>query len=195
MNKAPEISSDDMTASSDEMWAGMAAKAQRGDKKAYNQLLGELIPFIKSVVAGGLANPDWIDEVVQEVLISVHKSLHTYSADRAFKPWLVSIIHFRKSDLLRKHYRKRGDKKATTDDQEFISQHVTKPYNAGELKDIEQALQQVSEKQRELFTLTRIEGYSMKEVANRTGMSVSAVKVSVHRTAEKLKSYLEDEYE
>ena len=179
--------------SKDELWTSLAVKAQQGDKVSYNQLLSDLIPFIKSVIAGSLANPDWIDEVVQEVLISVHKSLHTYSADRPFKPWLVSIIHFRRTDLLRKHYRKGGDKQTSTDNQEFIGQHVTKPYSAGELKDIEKALEQVSDKQRELFLLTRVEGYSMKEVAVRKGMSVSAVKVSVHRTSEKLKAFLEEE--
>ncbi|MEO0369675.1 MAG: hypothetical protein AAF197_12990, partial [Pseudomonadota bacterium] len=68
--------------SQEQRWSDLALKAQQCDKKAYNELLKEVAQFTASVVAPKLANPDWVNDVTQDVLMSVHKSLHTYSPDR-----------------------------------------------------------------------------------------------------------------
>ena len=174
-----------------DIWKDWAIAAQEGNKGAYNRLLSELAPFIRNFLITRVANPDWADDITQDVLISIHKSLKTYSGDRPFTPWLMAIINFRKTDFLRKHYASRDDKKTTTDDAEFLSAHVTNPTNAGEYKDIEAALETLPEKQRRVFEMMRIQGYTAQEVANEMNMSVSAVKVSAHRTAGKLKIILE----
>ena len=173
-----------------EQWSLWATAAQDGDKKAYQQLLKDIMPFIKSVVSGSLANPDWVDDLTQNILISVHKSLATYSPDRPFKPWLSAIINFRHKDFLRAHYAKNKDKQVPFDEALLDKQHVTNPDHAGEYKDIEKALADLPKKQRTIFKKIKIEGYTAKEVANQMDMSVSAVKVSAHRTMNKLKEKL-----
>lgn len=173
-----------------EAWKGWAVQAQAGDKAAYNNLLKEIVPFVRNYVAGSLANPDWADDIVQEVLISVHKSLATYRPDRPFKPWLMAIVSFRRTDFLRKHYSARGDRKTSLDNPDFMQAHVTNPAHAGEYKDIETVLSELPEKQRKVFEMIKIQGYTAKEVAGEMGMSVSAVKVSAHRTTNKLKDRL-----
>ena len=176
--------------SQSDLWTEYAAKAQAGDKAAYNQLLKEIAPFIRNFVLGSLANDDWADDIMQEVLISVHKSLKTYSPDRPFKPWLMAIINFRRTDYLRKHYKARDNKKTSLDDYDFQNSHVTNPAHAGEYKDIEAALETLPDNHRKVFEMIKIQGYTAKEVANEMGMSVSAVKVSAHRTMNKLKKIL-----
>ncbi len=176
-----------------EIWKDWAVAAQEGNTLAYNHLLKDIAPFIRNYLIGRLANPDWVDDITQEVLISVHKSLKTYSSDRPFRPWLMAIINFRKTDFLRKHYNSRTDKQTSLDDLEFQSTHVTNPAHAGEYKDIENALGTLPEKQRKVFELMKIQGYSAQEVANEMRMSVSAVKVSAHRTMNKLKTILDEE--
>ncbi len=172
-------------------WAALAVKAQAGDSRAYADLLRAIAPYIKNYVSPSLANPDWAEDVTQDVLISVHKSLKTYSAERPFKPWLHAIINFRRTDFLRRHYAGRADKTAPLENLDFEGEYVTKSPYAGELKDIEAALDALPEKQKKLFIMMKIEGYSAQEVADVMGMSISAVKVSVHRTAAKLKQDLE----
>lgn len=173
-----------------DLWRELAIKAQQGDQRAYAALLRDIVPFIRAVASGSLANPDWIDDLVQDVLVSVHKSLSTYSDDRPFKPWLSAIIQFRRTDLLRKYYKNRSNKTVGLDDLEFSAQHVTNPALAGELKDIEAALADLPDNQRKVFEMIKIHGYSAQEVADEMGMSVSAVKVSAHRTMNKLKDRL-----
>ena len=69
--------------------------------------------------------------------VSVHKSLGSYSAERAFKPWLMAIVGFRKADYLRKHYAKRGNMQVELNETTLKGQGVTNSDHAGELKDIE----------------------------------------------------------
>ncbi len=179
-----------MSASQSEKWKELAVLAQDGDKRAYAELLKTIVPFIKSRIAGQLANPDWVDEITQEILISVHKSLYSYSGDRPFTPWLMAIIQFRKTDFLRKHYRHKELKSKSKADTEIFDTHVTEQVYAGELKDIENAISGLPELQQKIFRMIKVEGYSAKEVAKELDMSVSAVKVSAHRTANKLKDML-----
>lgn len=171
-------------------WSILAKAAQAGDKHAYRKLLSEIAPYIRNVLTPSLANADAADDIAQEVLISVHKSLKTYSADKNFKPWLSAIINFRRTDYLRKYYSKRDDHKTSLDNPEYIVANVTNSNHAGELKDIESALSELPEKQRQIFQLMKIEGYTAEEVANKMDMNVSAVKVSAHRTKERLKGAL-----
>ncbi len=173
-----------------ELWTEYAGLAQAGDKTAYNALLREIAPFIRNYILKSLANPDWADDISQEVLISVHKSLNTYSPDRPFRPWLMAIVNFRRTDYLRKHYNARENKQTTLDDFDFQKAHVTNPTHAGEYKDIETALDTLPDNQRKVFEMIKIKGYTAKEVANEMGMSVSAVKVSAHRSMAKLKAIL-----
>ncbi|MCB1563961.1 MAG: RNA polymerase sigma factor [Alphaproteobacteria bacterium] len=176
--------------SEEERWREWAAQAQKGDKVAYNRLLKELFPFIRNRIAASLANSDWAEEIAQEVLISVHKSLKTYSPSRPFRPWLMAIVNFRRSDFLRRHYGARQDRKAGLDHPEFLRKYVTDPAHAGEYKDIEAALKSLPSEQRKVFEMIKIQGFTAQEAANKTGMSVSAVKVSAHRTMKKLKEIL-----
>lgn len=175
----------------DNSWDELAAAAQTGDKNAYKRLLGGIIPYIRAIIVPGLANVDWADDIVQEVLISVHKSLKTYDSALSFKPWLTAIVKFRRVDFLRCHYSCRADRQVPLEDTAFIESHVTRDDIAGEWKDMEGALKRLPEQQRKVLEMVKIQGFTAQETADRTGMSVSAVKVSVHRSIKKLKAMLE----
>lgn len=188
---AKKTSNQNIPKTQNQQWREWAALAQKGDKRAYASLLKDILPFIRNVIIGGLANPDWAEDIAQEVLLSVHKALKTYSPERPFRPWLMSIISYRKADFLRKHYARNRDKQTNLDDPEFTNAHVTEPANAGEYIDIESALNELTAKQRKIFEMIKIKGYTAQEVADELDMSVSAVKVSAHRTQKKLKEELE----
>lgn len=174
-----------------ENWTEWAIAAQNGDKRLYNKLLMEIAPYIRNTIIKSLSNQDVAEDIMQEVLISVHKSLASYSPERPFKPWLMAIVSFRRTDYLRKHYAQRQDKTTTTDENyEYEAKNVTNPTHEGELKDIEAALQELSEDHQKIFKMIKIEGYTAKEVAIEMNMNESAVKVSAHRTMKKLQGML-----
>ena len=174
-----------------EQWQEWAGLAQQGDKKAYANLLRAIYPYIQNVLHKSLSNRDAVEDIAQEVLISIHKSLESYAPDRAFKPWLISIINFRKMDYLRKYYAQKQDVTATIDDNpEYMAENVTNPQHGGELKDVEDALSTLPEQQQSIFRKIKVEGYTAKEVAEELDMNESAVKVSAHRALKKLQGML-----
>jgi RNA polymerase sigma-70 factor (ECF subfamily) len=182
-----------MTHSREHIWSDLAVKAQGGDASAYRQLLGEIAPFVRRVIAKTLPSPDAADDVAQEVLISVHKALATYSPKRPFLPWLMAIVNFRRTDYLRAHYARQGHLQAPPeilDHLEDVTSDGEESESGDKYEKILQAVEELPEKQKEVFRLVKLEGLSTQEAANKTGMSVSAIKVSVHRTIQKLKDRL-----
>ncbi len=173
-----------------EQWTEWAILAQQGDKRSYHALLSAIAPYIRNVIIKSLKNQEEAEDVAQEVLISVHKSLHTYSGDRPFKPWLMSIVNFRRTDYLRKYYSSRQDVTISSDATPDLGHNVTNISTAYELKDIETALGKFSADQQKIFKMIKIEGYTAKEVSKELDMKESAVKVSAHRTMKKLQGML-----
>ena len=178
-----------MTTSTSSQWDLLAAAAQGGDKRAYERLLKEIAAYAGRVLNSRVP-ADAVDDIVQDILISVHKSLKTYTPGRAFKPWLYAIINFRRMDYLRRHYAGQKDKMVPLEDVDFALENVTDMAHAGELKDVQTALDTLPEMQRQIFERVKVEGQSIRDVANEMNMNESAVKVSAHRTMKKLKGLL-----
>jgi RNA polymerase sigma factor (sigma-70 family) len=173
-----------------EDWNNLAGLAQAGDKRAYESLLKHISVYARRVLVGKVP-PEAIDDIVQDVLISVHKSFKTYRVDRAFKPWLFAIISFRRTDFLRRHYAHQAKQFVPLDDMDITPPIDTpNPSQTVELKDIQTALNTFSPVQRRIFERVKVEGHSINDVANETGMNPSAVKVSAHRTLKKLRHML-----
>jgi len=178
-----------VTTQLEDQWRELAAKAQAGDSAAYRELLTALVPFLRRILIKGLSRPDDAEDIIQEILLSIHKALKTYSPERPFMPWLMAIVNFRRTDYFRQHYSNRKNVTVPIEDIELTSD-VTDTAHEAEYSDVENALNALPERQREVFELMKLKGYSAQEVSNQTGMSVSAVKVSVHRTMAKLKEKL-----
>jgi RNA polymerase sigma-70 factor (ECF subfamily) len=60
-------------------------------------------------------------------------------------------------------------------------------------RDLGQLLQELPEAQRRAIVLTKIEGLSVAEAAQRTGASESAIKVQVHRGLKRLAAKVKEE--
>jgi RNA polymerase sigma-70 factor (ECF subfamily) len=129
-------------------------------------------------------NPTLVEDVLQEVLISIHKARHTYDGERPIMPWLMSIARFRIIDHLRKHYAQMRHKTFDLDDWD----DVTEEFSSDE--SIDDLLGDVDAKHKEILTMMHVEGYTAKEVGAKIGMNESAVKVAAHRAIKKIRAKL-----
>lgn len=152
-----------------------------GDSRAYQEALSGISRIMRPYfLKRGLSQQD-AEDVVQEVLLSVHKARHTYDASRPLIPWLFAIARFRFADFWRKRYV--GAENMPVLDiqelQEILPAPVTEedPMPEG----MEEALSGLPEKKRRLLYMLHYEGYTIKEAATQLGMKESAVKVSAHR--------------
>ncbi len=175
-------------------WDELARRAQQGDKAAYHRLLTAIAPYIKNILSSGLANPDWADDITQDVLMSVHKSLARYFVGQSFRPWLNAIIRYRRADFFSRYYGRQDNVNISLDDANERGESCEDPIARWQdVQGLEAALGRLSVKQQKVFRLLRVEGYSVKEVAQAMAMSESAVKVSAHRSAQKLKDFLKQQ--
>src|SRR5688572_63465 len=91
---------------SDELGRLMKA-AQAGDADAYLDLLRTVTPRIRQVIARqrGFAGRETVEDLVQDVLLSLHAVRATYDPKRPFMPWLLAILRNRLADGARRYSR------------------------------------------------------------------------------------------
>jgi len=157
--------------------------AQQGEQQAYARIFQEIIPILRGFVSKKLQRPEDTEDVVQEILISIHRASHTFDTDRPFKVWMFTIARYRLNDYLRTVYskNKKGMEVAFDDEVFDISneENVTKSHENQEY--LIKIMSTLPVKQRNIISMMKIEGYSIQETAEAMSMSVSAVKVSAHR--------------
>lgn len=164
--------------------------AQQGDKKIYAELLNDITTLVRGYLFKKINTPEDVEDVLQEILISIHNARHTYQSSRPLKPWIFAITKFRLTDHLRKIYRNKSREMVNIDEIEFsLTTNVTN--DTDNYEELYKALKELPDKQRKIVELMKIEGYTAKEVAEKLDMTESAVKVSAHRSYKQLKTLLE----
>ncbi|MBI1363665.1 MAG: sigma-70 family RNA polymerase sigma factor [Proteobacteria bacterium] len=168
-------------------------RALAGDNAAYALALTQMARLARAVVGAKIQHPETQEDVVQDILLSVHQARHTWDGERPFKPWFYAIALYRMLDSLRSHYRNRED---TLDDPALFDTFAAPVTETGGISEsLDRALKSLPERQRQIVMLMKVQGFSAQEVAVRLGMSVSAVKVAAHRAYKQLRDVLESEDE
>ena len=164
----------------EDQFAQLMRKAQQGDKLAYNQLLLAILPLVRGFINRRIRDGRDNEDIVQEILLAVHRAAHTYNTDRPFKSWLFAIASHKLNDYLRKQYRRQNIAPLDygLDENILLSDVTNQPTAAEQLKEI---LVILPDKQQKIISMMKIEGYSAKETALALNKSESAVKVSAHR--------------
>ncbi|MEG3617187.1 sigma-70 family RNA polymerase sigma factor [Magnetovibrio sp. PR-2] len=176
-------------------WSAWMAAAQDGDGVAYQNLLQAVLPLIRAIVSKKIQDPDKTEDIVQEVLMSVHKNRHTYDPSLPFKPWLATITQRRTIDALRKIYRQ-GARETLVDeypetflaDETNISPEDDLVFAMGD--ELSRALESLPAGQRTAVELLKLREMSLKEASEASGMSVAALKVAMHRALKSLRTQM-----
>ena len=85
-------------------WQAMMTRARSGDGESYERLLMELLPVLRRLVSTKWPNAHENEDIVQEILVSLHTVQHTYDVSRPFSPWLMTIANRRMADAARRRY-------------------------------------------------------------------------------------------
>jgi RNA polymerase sigma-70 factor (ECF subfamily) len=173
----------------DGQWAAWMRAAQAGDRRAYDSVLRAITPFLRSLTRRYSNDPTRCEDIVQDVLLTIHRVRHTWDPSRPFSPWLAAIAARRSIDLLRRESRiarfERVDELAL---ETFAD---PQPNNdAGEshsFADIAPLLDSLPPKQREALEALKVRGMSLQQAAESSGQSVAAIKVNMHRALKSLR--------
>lgn len=169
---------------------GLMILSLNGDQRAYTALLQETSRLLRPFLARRLSVTNEVDDLLQEILISIHKARHTYDGKRPYKPWAYAIAKFRLQDYLRAHYSDQLRHAIELSEvEDSLPEYVTE--TAFTYESIREEIQKLPEKQATILQLMHQEGYTAKEVAEKMGMNESAVKVAAHRAYKILRKKLE----
>lgn len=169
--------------------ATLIEAARRGSILAFQSLFERYSKLTYRRVVRLMGENAEVDDVVQDVFIQVHKSLHRFDTRLPFPNWLYRVIR----NVTYSHLRKRtaivdphdiAAFGASTDDWSRLSAR-------DRVRGLDRALQSVKPEAREAFVLYAVEGLTLQEIADMTDCSINTIAARVRRTRERLRDLLE----
>ncbi len=179
-------------ADNEQRWSKAMEAAQDGDRAAYDRLLREIVPFIGAIVFRQHRSKGVVEEVVQDVLLTIHRVRHTYDPARPFKPWLSMIARRRSIDLVRRRSRRAAFE--ISDDaayETFADPDANRALEvSAKTEGLGEAIASLPQQQREAVELLKLKELSLAEASELSGRSVAALKVNMHRALKSLRARL-----
>ena len=186
---------DDTVMGADHRWSALMAAAQAGDGAAYQKLLRDCVPVIKSVARRRGVPADRVDDVVQDVLLAIHRARQTYDPRRSFTAWMCVIAARRAIDLLRRMRRQELREvhaplafETHADETADLGQGIAHAEASGT---VGRALKSLPPRQREAVQHLVLEERSLADAAALTQRSEGSLKVNLHRALKALRGGME----
>lgn len=173
-------------------WSELMARAQAGDQVAYRRLLEDIAPYLRSLVARHAMLAGEVEDVVQDVLLTVHAVRHAYDPGRPFGPWLLSIARRRIVDRLRRRGNRAAEIPLGPEHETIVADRANLyPLLSGR-RALQDAIARLPAGQRRAILLLKLRGLSLKEAALESGLSIAALKVASHRALRALRAMLNE---
>lgn len=139
---------------------------------------------LRAYIARRVREKDAVDDILQDVFLKAHSSLHTVKSPGSIAAWLYRIA----ANAIADHYRAQKPF-------EEISDELAAPEpELNHIADLASCLRPLIDDMQDIYrvalVLSEIEGLSQQEVADRLGLSLSGAKSRVQRGREKLRQRL-----
>jgi len=165
---------------------------QRGNVAAFDSLFEVYSPKLYGFALKYFKNETDAEELVQEVFVKVWENHHSLKSEHSFKSYLFTIA----LNQIRKHFNKKATSlrylESLQNDPEFSDQVTTDDYETT-LRQIYQIIDRMPERRREIFTKSKLEGKSAKEVAMELNISAGTVDNQVSEALRFIRSQLKSE--
>lgn len=178
--------------SEDGLSTQVIARAMGGDQQAWAELVGFYASRLFALANSRLRRPDLAEEVVQSVFATVALKLNTatYAEQGQFEAWLFRIAINRIRDQIRSARRSRV--RSTLDSAQDAISTTTDEYEELDqksclLRGLRRALQDLSEKDREIIELRHHAQMSFKQIAEALDEPVGTLLARHHRALAKLR--------
>jgi RNA polymerase sigma-70 factor (ECF subfamily) len=169
-------------------WGELLAAAQQGDGAAYRAFLTSVLPFVRSIARRRAWSEDMAEDVVQDVLLTVHRIRHTYEPGRPVKPWLAAIAARRSVDAMRRQGRQSAREVHDEAAYETFADPQANQSEAGEAAEsLARMMTDLTPRQKEALDLVKLKEMSLAEASAQSGQSVASLKVNVHRAIGRLR--------
>ncbi|MFN2566349.1 MAG: RNA polymerase sigma factor [Gemmatimonadaceae bacterium] len=170
--------------------AALVQRVLEGHVGAYAVLLDRHAPVCLRYATRMLGNREDAEDAAQEAFVRAYAALGRYEGRTAFRTWLFAILINRCRTVAL--HRSRREKRVAIDENAVARAAVGDPTVATELREeIQRAIGLLDPDHREAFLLKHVEELSYEEMAEVTGVGVSALKMRVKRACTRLRALLE----
>jgi RNA polymerase sigma-70 factor, ECF subfamily len=173
----------------------LALRARDGDAGAFTALV-ELMQPRAVRFAGQMtgAGRDDVDDIVQDAWVRTYRALPRYDSSRSFESWFFTILanccRSLRVKLRRWHLRSQP-----LDDQmrDTTIDPLIATTTHSDVARVHRALATLPAMQRETFLLHHVEGFSYEQIAEISGVGVSACKMRAKRAMDAVREMLREE--
>lgn len=167
--------------------------ARSGDAESLTALIALVQPRVYRWALGFTADADDADDVAQEAFVLMYRRLHQYRRQSSFDGWLYQITR-RVANQRQRTGRRRARLAALDDARRELHAYLTDPgarIDRERLVAIIMAhLALLPPRQRELFDLVDLQGYTPGEVADLTGANPSTIRAHLFKARATIRAAL-----
>jgi RNA polymerase sigma-70 factor (ECF subfamily) len=175
--------------------ASLVRRVQAHDEMAFREIVDRYQAKVFSIIYGILRNRNDAEDIAQQVFAKIYFSIKNFDFRSSLLTWIYKITVNECYDYLRK---KRVRKLVYESD--FSSEDSLRMENSEPATDqapavdhrlaqhdlIIKLLSKISEEDRSLILMKEVEGHSVEELAEMTGMNENTIKVKLFRARQKL---------
>lgn len=158
----------------------LLVSACNGHEASYLLFLKEIAAYLRGYFRKRLPRDvEDVEDLVQETLLALHNSRHTYDAGQPATAWVYAIARYKMADWFRG---RSAHENLTIPFDEEDAAFAESDTEAAEARiDVEEMLATLPEHFRIPIFHVKLHGLSVAATSKLTGMSESAVKIGIHR--------------
>src|SRR5258707_2755081 len=172
----------------------LVRRAQSGDETAFREIVEHYQSKVFSIIHGIVRQRNDVEDIAQQVFTKVYFSIGNFDFRSSLITWIYKITVNECFDYLRKKKVRKlvyesdlsEDEARRVENSEPSVRQVGADVNLARRDFMFQLLAKVSDEERNLLMLKEVEGHSVEELAEMTGMNENTIKVKLFRARQKL---------
>jgi len=173
----------------------LVRRAQSGDESAFREIVERYQSKVFSIIHGIIRQRNDIEDIAQQVFSKVYFSIRNFDFRSSLITWIYKITVNECFDYLRKKKVRKlvyesdlseDEVRRVENTEPAVDRQVPVDQNLARRDYVIKLLARVSEEERMLLMLKEVEGRSVEELAEMTGMNENTIKVKLFRARQKL---------
>ena len=159
-----------------------------GDESVFGELVKRHKEKVRNIVYITLSNSNSVDDIAQEVFITVYRHLKNFRFESQFTTWIYRITINKCKDHLRKINVRKIFLPLKAEEEEPVFESINEDSDIAQI--VRNAVGTLPDKLRVPLVLKDLEGFSYQEIADTMECEIGTVKSRIFRAREALKKVL-----
>lgn len=168
---------------------------KKGNVQAFSFLVEKYQKMVYTLALKLMKKAEEAEEIAQDTFVKAYQKIDSYEGKSKFSTWLYSITYNACVSELRKRrieFKSLDDRQISDDDEQKMHDYYRETRKEDQEKYLNLALEKLPEDDQVLVTLYYFENQSMDEISVITELTVSNIKVKIHRARKRMYQLLHE---